>query len=412
MKDFFIGRQPILDEKGHIFAYEILYRSQNTSTAKVTDNNAATSRVLINALQNIGLESLLGGKKGFINVDENIIMEGTLDLLPKDKFVMEILETAKINCEVLEKVKKYIEEGYSFALDDFEFTADYFSGFKCLFSLVEYIKVDYMLADKSQLAKNLPILKRFKAKILAEKVESQEEYEQCKKLGFNLFQGYYFSKPVVITGKSVDASKAATVQLINLLREDADAFKLEQVIKNYPELYINLLKFMNSSAFFTKGKITSIKHAMAMLGRQNLAKWLYLVLYAGPNNDKYDNPVLITAQIRAVTMEKLCMKSRTLGAKSDSAYLVGLMSLLDAVFNKNILDVVKEFNVDNEIKNAVVEKQGSLGTLLNTVIYYEKDAIDNLVKCFDILKISFDDFNEIMLESYSYADKFVMRSAD
>lgn len=406
MKDFFIGRQPILDDKGHIFAYEILFRSHNTTGANVTDNASATARVLINALQNFGLDTLIGGKKGFINADENIIMEGALDILPKDKFVIEILENTKVNQDVIDKIKDYIEKGYVFALDDLEFTKEYFATFKDLFPLVEYIKVDYMLSDKEALTKNINILKRFKAKLLAEKVESQEEYEQCKTLGFHLFQGYYFSKPVVISQKSVDPSKAATVQLINMLRTDAEATELEKVIKAYPDLYINLLKFMNSSAFFTKGTITSIKHAMAMLGRQNLSKWLYLVLYAGPNNDSFGNPVLLTAQMRAKTMEKLCEKSRVIGHKSDSAYLVGLMSLLDAVFNKNLIDIVKEFNVDNEIKDAVLEQNGDLGLLLKTVKYYESDSMEGLVKCFDTLKINFDDFNSIMLESYSWTDNF------
>lgn len=406
MSDFFIGRQPILDDRGQIFAYEILFRSQGSVGASVTDNAAATARVLINVLQNFGVESLLGGKRGFINADESIIMEGALDILPKDKFVIEILETTKITDEVIERVKKYISEGYVFALDDLEFTKEYFDTFKELFPIVDYIKVDYMLSDKAALAKNFAILKRFKAKMLAEKVETQQEYEQCKEMGFHLFQGYYFSKPVVIQQKAVDPSKAATIQLINMLRNDEDAGQLEKVIKSYPDLYINMLKFMNSSAFFTRGTITSIKHAMAMMGRANLSKWLYLVLYAGPNNDSFNNPVLLTAQMRAKTMEKLCEKSRVISHKSDSAYLVGLMSLLDAVFQKELSEIVKEFNVDKEIKDAVTEGKGELGLLLNTVRYYETDSMDNLIKCFDMLKIGFDDFNEIMLESFDWTDKF------
>lgn len=408
MKDYFIGRQPILDEKGHIYAYEVLFRSQNSLAAGVTDNAAATARVLINALQNIGLDTLLGNKKGFINADENIIMEGAIDLLPKERIVIEILETSNITPEVVSKIKKYIEDGYNFALDDVEFTKEYFNKFRELFNIVEYIKLDYMLAEKTKLAQNVGILKRFKAKMLAEKVESQEEYEHCKTLGCKLFQGYYFSKPIIISGKSVDPSKAATVQLINLLREDAEAFKLEQVIKNYPDLYINLLKFMNSSAFFTRGQITSIRHAMSMLGRQNLAKWLYLVLYAGPNNDRFDNPLLQTAQVRAVTMEKLCKLNNTMKNKADSAYLVGLLSMLDAVFNKELAEIVKEFNVDDEIRDAVVDKKGWLGILLSTVISYETDDMEKLVRCFNTMKISFEEFNRVILESYSYADKFLL----
>ena len=406
MDDFFIGRQPILDEKGHIYAYEILFRKQDSTGASVTDNVAATARVLINVMQNFGIDSLLGGKKGFINADESIIMDGVLELIPKEHFVIEILETTKITEKVLDKIKEYIAQGYSFALDDLEFNRDFLDNFKDVFPLVDYIKVDYMLCDKSALKKNFNIFNKYKAKILAEKVETQEEYEQCKEIGFNLFQGYYFSKPVVISKKAVDPTKGAIIQLINMLRNEAESTQIEHVIKGHPDLYLNLLKFMNSSAFFTRGRITSIKHAMAMLGRENMSKWLYLMLYAGPNNDSFNNPVLLTAQIRAKAMEKLCEMSRMIMHKSESAYLVGMMSLLDVVFGREIHDVVRDFNVDEEIKDAVADEKGDMGLLLKTVKYYETDNMASLINCFEILKISFEDFNRIMLESYDWTGKF------
>ena len=408
MSDFYIGRQPILDEKGLIFAYEILYRSQGHTGASVTDNAAATARVLINAMQNFGLEKLLGGKKGFINAEESTILDGAIDLLPKESFVIEILESTVVSRKLLDKIRYYIGKGYKFALDDVDFTQNYMSTFEELFPIVDYIKVDYMLSDKTSLEQNLRALSGTKAKKLAEKVETREEYESCRRMGFNLFQGYYFAKPVVISQKSVDPSRAATIQLINMLRGDAEPNELEKVIKSYPDLYLNLLKFMNSSAFFTRGVITSIKHAMAMLGRVNLTKWLYLILYAGPNNDSQSNPVLITAQVRAKTMERLCQVSPRIKKKADSAYLVGLMSLLDVIFNREINDVVKEFNVDEEVKIAVTKQEGDLGLLLKTVKCYESDDVCEIADCFGLLQISFEEFNKVMLESYDYTEKFAL----
>jgi EAL and modified HD-GYP domain-containing signal transduction protein len=404
MSNFYIGRQPILDEQGHIFAYEILFRSQGATGASVTDNAAATARVLINALQNFGLEKLLGGKKGFINADESTILDGAIDLLPKESFVIEILENTQVSGKLLDKIRYYISKGYVFALDDLEFTNEYMGNFKDLLPIVDYLKVDYMLSDRKELGNNFNTLKQYKAKTLAEKVETHEEYEQCRKLGFNLFQGYYFAKPVVMSQKAVDPSKAATIQLINMLRADADANELEKVIKSYPDLYINLLKFMNSSAFFMRGTVTSIKHAMAMLGRANLSKWLYLVLYAGPNNDSFNNPVLMTAQLRAKTMEKLCQVSPVINKKADSAYMVGLMSLLDVIFNREISEIVKEFNVEEEIKLAVTEYKGDMGLLLKTVKCFESDDVCEIVDCFGLLKISFEEFNKVMIECYEMSE--------
>jgi len=401
--DFYIGRQPILNEKGQIDAYELLYRQPGENMANVTDNSTATARVLINAIHNIGLESLLGGKKGFINVDETTIMGGVIDILPKDQFVVEILETTKVTPDVIEKIKEYKKQGYTFALDDMVLSKEYIDTFKCLFELVDIIKIDYMFCDKEQLRKNMAILKKLNVKMLAEKVETQEDYEFCKELGFYFYQGYYFAKPIVITQKSVDPSKVATVQLINMLREDADAHELEKVIKNYQALYINLLKFMNSAAFFTKGNVSSIKHAIALLGRDHLTKWLYLILYAGPNNDSFDNPLLVTAQVRARAMENICKETRLGEQKSGSAYLIGLISLMDVVFNKTIEEIVKELNIEQEIKDAVVNEAGELGKLLRMVKDYEKDDIEAMQKHFNEIGVDVDKFSKIMIESFSYA---------
>ncbi|ADD69629.1 diguanylate phosphodiesterase [Denitrovibrio acetiphilus DSM 12809] len=402
-KEFYIGRQPILDARGHIYAYELLFRQAGEVTAKILDNSSATARVLINAIQNIGLGTLLSGKLGFINVDEHIILEGTLDILPKDNFVIEILETTKVTDELIEKIKFYQEQGYRFALDDMVLSKEYYAMFSRLFTMVDVIKVDYMLCNKENLKVNMQIFKRLRAQLLAEKVETQADYEFCRELGFDLFQGYFFAKPVTISSKSVDPSKAATLQLISMLKKDAEASALEKVIKNYPDLYINLLKFMNSAAFFTKGHITSIKHAMALLGRENLTKWLYLILYAGPGMDSFDNPLLMTAQIRARAMENICVKGHVAPDKAGEAYLVGLMSLMDAVFNKTKEDVMKEFNLDTEIKDAVISHKGMLGKILKTIEDYEKDNIIMLDEHFKALGIKVGSFNEIMLDSFNYA---------
>jgi len=405
-KDFYIGRQPILDKEGKVYAYELLYRQQGEHAASVLDNSAATARVLINAIQNMGLECMLSGKKGFINADEEIILGGLIDILPKENFVIEILETTKVTPELVEKIKEYKALGHSFALDDMVLTKEYYDMFKSLFQVVDIIKVDYLYCDKTKLKGNLQVFKKLNVAMLAEKVETQEDFEFCKEVGFDLFQGYFFSKPVVLTQKSVDPSKAATVNLINMIKNDAEVNELESVIKGHTDLYINLLRFMNSASYFTKGNITSIKHAIAMLGRENLAKWLYLILYAGPSNDNFDNPLLVTAQVRAKMMEKLCSESTVKCEQEDAAYLVGLISLMDAVFNRDIQDVVKEFNVDQAIKLAVTEKSGELGRLLTMVMEYENDEPEALSENIKSVGINFEGFNAIVQESIEYAEKF------
>ncbi|MGE4318314.1 MAG: EAL and HDOD domain-containing protein [Deferribacterales bacterium] len=404
MSTFFIGRQPIIDRKEQIAGYEILFRSEGATKAEITDNRHATARVLVNMLQNFSIETLLGGRKGFINVDDKMILDGTLDILPKDKLVFEILETSEINKDVIDKIVEYRENGYSFALDDLEFTKEYFMTFREIFPLVDFIKVDYLLCDKAQLFQNIDILKKFRAKLLAEKVETAEEHTICRELGFDLFQGYYFAKPTVISQKAVDPSKAAIIHLINMLRKDADVKDVEDVIKTHPDLYINLMKFMNSAAFFTQTEIKSIKHAIALIGRKNLTKWLYLILYAGTNNDSFSNPLLLTAQIRAKAMELMCEKSISFKNKADSAYIAGIMSLLDVVFNKDLKDIVDEFHIDPEIKKAVVDFEGEIGAMLKILKYYEADDVEKLMESFQAINMNTDEFNSIMTECYSQSE--------
>lgn len=402
-REFYIGRQPILDIEGQIYAYELLYRQSGEAEANVVDNSAATARVLINAIQNIGLEELLGSKKGFINADESIIMDGALDILPKENLVIEILETTKVTDKLIAKVADYQSQGYVFALDDLVLSDEYYEMFSKLFQMVDVIKVDYMFCDTEQLKKNMAVFKKLDCMMLAEKVETQEDFEICKELGFDLFQGYFFARPIVISQKSVDPSKAATIQLINMLRQDAEASDLENVIKHYPDLYINLLKFMNSAAFGTRGTVSSIKHAMALLGRENLAKWLYLILYAGPKGDSFDNPLLVTAQVRGRAMENICIKADFARDKAGEAYLVGILSLMDAVFKKELKEVINDFNIDDELKRAVIYKEGKLGIVLETILDYEKDNVTVMHEHFETLDIDFPIFNEIMQESFNFA---------
>ncbi len=404
MSTFFIGRQPIIDRKEQIYGYEVLFRSEVSARADVTDNRLATARVLVNVLQNFSIETILGPHRGFINVDDKMILDGTLDILPKDKLVFEILETSDINIDVIDKIIEYNEKGYSFALDDLEFTKKYFMTFKDIFGLVDYIKVDYLLCDKAQLFQNIDTLKKYKAKLLAEKVETAEDHTVCRELGFDLFQGYYFAKPTVISQKAVDPSKAATIHLINMLRKDANVKDVEGVIKAHPDLYINLMKFMNSAAFFTQSDIKSIKHAITLIGRNNLTKWLYLILYAGTNNDSFSNPLLLTAQLRAKAMELMCEKSARYRNCAESAYIAGIMSLLDVVFNRELKDIVNEFHIDPEIKKAVVDFEGDIGIMLKILKYYEADDVQMLLKSLQTVSMSIDEFNNIMTECYSHSE--------
>ncbi|MGE4498704.1 MAG: EAL and HDOD domain-containing protein, partial [Deferribacterales bacterium] len=358
----FVGRQPILDINGNIYAYEILFRNAEKNVAEIDDNLSATSSVLLHLLQNFGIETLLGSKKGFINIDESVIDEDIIALLPADKTVLEILETTRVTSGLVDKIRDYGRQNYSFALDDFIFTESHAENFRPLLGDVNFIKVDIRSVSKMQIIKNMDYLKSMNVHLLAEKVENREEFEFCKKLGFQYFQGYYFAKPLVVSAKKgIDPSMAGVISLINILRdEDSTMEFIAREMKNYPAINLNLLKFINSSAFFLKSDITSIKHAAALLGRNNLSKWLTLLLYASKGGmDPSENPLMQTAHERASTMEKIAEKScRELREK---AFLTGLLSLLDVILEAPFEAFIEQFNVSPDIKEAVMGKENRLG---------------------------------------------------
>jgi EAL and modified HD-GYP domain-containing signal transduction protein len=402
----FVGRQPILDINGNIFAYEILFRNTETNAAKIDDNLSATSSVLLHLLQNFGIETLLGSKKGFINIDESVIDEDIIALLPAEKTVLEILETTRVTDILVEKVKDYGKQNYSFALDDFIFTESHAKNFRPLFEDVRFIKVDIRATSKMQIVRNMDSLKAMNVRLLAEKVENREEFEFCKKLGFEYFQGYYFAKPLVVSAKkSIDPSMAGVINLINILRdEDSTMEFIAREMKNYPAINLNLLKFINSSAFFLKSDITSIKHAAALLGRNNLSKWLTLLLYASKGSmDPCENPLMQTAHERASTMEKIAEKScREL---KEQAFLTGLLSLLDVILEAPFEAFIDQFNVSGDIKEAVLGADNKLGRLLKLTAMLERYELDEAMPLLKEFHLTLADAAEIRMNSFILKDR-------
>ena len=213
----FIARQPILDKNRNIYAYELLFRSKVSATAGVTDDFSATVQVVINTLMAFGVQDLIGNKPGFININDEILYSDVLVPLDKKQFFFEILETTKIDDRFLARVDELRAEGYVFALDDFVFSAENFAYFSPLFNRIDVLKVDLMLNDMKELQHRIRIMRDYSVRLLAEKVETPAEYEYCLELGFDLFQGYFFSKPTVFQGTKINPQQFAIIELIRLL---------------------------------------------------------------------------------------------------------------------------------------------------------------------------------------------------
>lgn len=364
-EEIFIGRQPIIDRNQQLYAYELLFRSsRQKNSADVLDNLAATANVIMHAFADLGVEAALGPYKGFINCDESLLLSDMLEALPSDKIVLEVLETVEVTPEIVERCSELKARGFTIALDDFVKFED---KFKPLLDLVEIVKVDILPLNLEELQAATQALKQWPLKLLAEKVDSPEQAKLCHDLGYELFQGYYFAKPTIIAGKKLNLSQLALMQLLGLVLADAEAHELEKVLKHEPGLTMNLMRLTNSVATGARTKVTSMRHAITVLGRRQLQRWLQILLYTNPSggNHSVASPLLQLAATRGRLMELLALKLRPGDhAFEDHAFMCGIMSLMPALMGTPMEEILRTVNFNSDVREALESRTGSLGTML------------------------------------------------
>lgn len=380
MNEVFIARQPILTAKEKIFGYELLFRNAGQSQAIINDDHQATATVMMNALNSFGFTSLVGKRKGFINVNDKTLASGFIDLLPHENTVLEILETQKPDSGFIELCRAFQKKGYVFALDDFT----YHNSIQPLLELAEYVKFDLLIQDRKKLEESLQVVKKYPVRLLAEKVETKEDFEYCRNLGFELFQGYFFAKPSVIATKSLSASQLILLELFNGLANEKELDALEKLFKKSPQLDLKLLTFINSAGFYLMEKVTSIRQAMMLLGYRNLQKWVALLLFAQDTEDFRSNPLLEKAAIRGLTMESIAKKITGSRLIADSAFIVGILSLANVLLGIDLEELASKLNLAQDLRDALIDKEGLLGAVF---LITEKAELDELNDVQDILKM-------------------------
>lgn len=372
----FLGRQPILDCEQQLFAYELLFRSSSHNAAEFTDGHHATATVIVNAFGELGIEAALGGFCGFINVDEAFLLSDLLELLPKESVVLEILETVRPSPVVIERCRELKAAGFKLALDD---VIQVDPAFEALIALVDIIKVDIQYLTLDQLNALVTKLKPLGKKLLAEKVDSREQMEQCQKLGFTLFQGYYFAKPTVIAGKKLDHSQLTLMKLMGLLLSDAEMPALEAALKPEPGLTVSLLRMTNSVGAGTRQRITSLRHAITVLGRRQLQRWLQLLVFTSGKQSGRSNPLLMLAATRGRLMELLAADLQPGNtAFADHAFMIGIMSLMPAVVGLSLAEIVTQLGLAGDVRDALCDGQGQLGDMLHLAESVENGELDML----------------------------------
>ncbi len=411
-KNIYIARQPILDTSQNIQAYELLFRSiqDDGSILPIFDDNLlATARVLVNTLNHIGINNLVGkSNKAFINIDEEMLTGDIILAIPKERFILELLETITITDDLVQRIVELKEMGYHFALDDAHCDPAFIKNFLPIFPHIEVLKLDIKIIQMDLLKERISEFKKYGFQILAEKVETEEEFETYKSLGCDLFQGYYFAKPRIITQEAMDPHYKHIFNLIRLLDADIgiDAISLE--FERQADITLQLLRFMNSGQLHLKSEIKSIKHAITLLGEAPLKQWLLLIAYSKSdhnNSSGVHSPLFQLASSRSKLMYELMNAMHHTKKRNHEAAFVGLLSLMHAIVHVPIEEILNELQVDIEIHKAITEHKGELGLLLELVLAVEEFKLENAHEIAEKLKISEVDFKNALLESMRIQDE-------
>lgn len=361
---FWLGRQPILDQSGGTVAYELLFRAGAGESSSVRDHRLATASVIAHAFNDLGLGSVLGTCRGFINFDAELLFSDVVELLPPGRIVIELLETVEITPEIIERCRQLRSHGFSFALDDVVRISE---SFVPIFPLVEVIKVDVLDAEAGNLPDLVAAVRAYgPVKLLAEKVDSHEQADWCRKLGFDLFQGYFFARPMLLQGRRADPARSFLLQLLQQSLLDAEITEMEASFKQAPELSYKLMRLINSVGMGLRSPIQSITHALVILGRRQLQRWLQVLLFA--NHDEVGgppSPLLQLSAARGKLMELLAERQGHDQGYRDRAFMAGMLSLLDVLLDAPMPEIIAGLNLPEEVCSALLDRQGVLGGLLS-----------------------------------------------
>lgn len=393
MEKAYIARQEILDVNNNLIAYELLFRDHAFGINEFPSHLKATSQVVMNTLTNINIADVVPkGVRAYINVDETVLLSGIIDILDKDVFVLEILETADLNEKMIEKIAEYHKSGFQIAIDDFDCSSQMIQKFTPIFKYISIIKVDVVLSNKENLKNMIQRFRNMGKTVLAEKVETKEEYDLYKVVGFDLFQGYYLSRPEVLElNIHKEATHIVILHLIGLLKEDADTPKIEKYVRSRAELSYKLIRYLNNKNNF-ESAIDSITQVITLMGREKLMRWLLLYLYSEVSTSPISESTLILAQKRAQKMEEDAPVHMR-----DKAYLAGMFSMMDILFETDMKELMSHVNMDKDIVSLVTTRTGRFSDSLKKIEKEEKE---------DLKKIVCEQFNEIRVEDILYALEF------
>ena len=371
--DIFVARQPIFNRQQDVIAYELLYReSERNAFSGNVASDVATSILLTNTYVNFGIDNLIGDQKAFVNFDKLLIMNDVPQLLNKDNVVIELLEDIVPDPAFMKKLEQLKEMGYTLAIDDV--IQDY--PHKELIEIADIIKVEFMGQPKEAIENICRLWKPRGKLLLAEKVETIEDFNWAKSMGFDFFQGYFFSKPILVSSKVTQGNKVSYLRLMNAMStEEPDYKQISQLIEVDAGITYKLLKLVNSR-FSKKNAIKTIQHALAMLGINAMKKWVSLAMMQQLSSDD-SSEIMTSSMVRSTMLEAIAVHS-SLKSRAEDVTLMGVLSMLNVVMKKPMEELLKDLPVAEDIKIALTGGQSPLTPAYKLCTAYEKGQFSSL----------------------------------
>lgn len=400
--EVFVARQPILDRSQRLCAYELLFRASRTATGSHCSGDEATLRVLNASLLVLGLPGLTKGQKAFINITRDLLLDGVCKMLPSHQVVLEILEDVHPDDDVVAACQELKEAGYSIALDDYVDTPE----MNRLLALAEIVKVDFCLTAPEERRRLAESMTSRGIRLLAEKVETREEHEEARELGYAYFQGYFFCRPQTVAGREIPMVKVNHLRLLReLYRPDMDYGDMADVVRTDVALSVKLFRWVNSYCVEMPNTISSPRRALAQVGELALRKWGSLITAVGMCEDK--PPELLSMCLVRARLCELIAPEAGLTRQSSDLFLIGLLSMVDAIVDRPLEQVLREISASSEITSALLEPAASpLGCVYGLVRCYERGDWNGVDERAGKLDVPVERLPELYLQAVHWTRRY------
>ena len=393
-----MARQPIFNKRKKIYGYELLFRDGMVNAFPDVDGGAATSRVLSTSFLSNGIERITGRKKAFINFTEKMITEKIPAMFPKKTIMVEILEDIEPNAAVVTACREMAKQGYNLVLDDFIYKPE----MKPLLALVRIVKFDFRASSIKEIETAIKELAAYRIKLLAEKIETHEEFQQALDMGFEYFQGYFFSKPEILKSKDISPSKITLLSIMSEAnREDFRITELEKFVLRDLSINYKLMRYINSAYFGMFKKVNSVKQTIVLLGMKEVRRFISLIAMAQLVSGKPDE-LIRASLIRARLCENL--GKAAIGKNGSELFTLGLFSFIDAILNDEMGNIMENLPLSENIKKALTGGEGELADYLTLVSCYETGDWEKVATLAAKTGLNEEKMPELYMDAVAWAD--------